>query len=123
VLTLAPPAASTSPADAQTVPQRECGGQPCCGDPPRPCGSGPGPQRAKTGAIVVEQVVGSCTVFVDGKKWPEGGTLKAVRVVPAGMHTVDCRAASGATLFSRRLEVDIGRENAAVLGAVARSSA
>jgi hypothetical protein len=51
-----------------------------------------------------------CTVFVDEKEWPEGSRLHASRFVPPGMHTVECRGPSGGVLFSRRLEVAIGRE-------------
>ena len=65
---------------------------------------------ARTGAIVVEQVPGAeCAVYVDGQPWPEGRTLKASKLVSPGMHAVECRAPSG-VLFSRRLEVAIGRD-------------
>ncbi len=68
-------------------------------------------QRKTSGAIVVEQLAGSdCVVYVDGTAWPEGKKLKATRFVKPGMHTVECRAPSGATLFSRQLQVVVGRD-------------
>jgi hypothetical protein len=59
---------------------------------------------------VVDQVpAAECTVFVDGYEWPEGRRLRAFKFVLPGMHTIECRGPSG-LLFSRRLEVVIGRD-------------
>jgi hypothetical protein len=103
-------ASAAATANPGSPARNECGGQPCCGDPPQPCGSWLAEQRAKAGAVVMEQVPPTgCTVFVDGKEWPEGSSLHASRFVPPGMHTIECRGPSG-VLFSRRLEVAIGRD-------------
>jgi len=97
-------------------PGRECGGEPCCGDPPQPCGAWLAAQRARAGAIVVEQVPpAECTVFVDGQEWPEGRRLRAFRFVPPGLHTIECRGRAG-LLFQRRLEVAIGRDTPLLWG-------
>src|SRR5512134_2549429 len=48
-------------------PTMECGGQPCCGNPPRPCGEVLAPNA---GTIVIEQLMPSCEVLLDGRPWP-----------------------------------------------------
>jgi hypothetical protein len=103
--------AKTQPSKPAKSKEQECGGQPCCGDPPQRCDKWIAEQRKKLGAIVVEQLTGAdCIVFVDDKAWPEGKKLKAFQFVKPGMHTVECRATSGAPLFSRRLEVVVGKD-------------
>jgi hypothetical protein len=104
------PAAPAAPVDAGSPPPMECGAEPCCGDPPQPCGSWLAEQRTRNGALVIEQVpTAECTVFLDGEPWPEGRTFRAFKFVAPGTHTVECRSSSG-VLFSRTAEVELGRD-------------
>jgi len=99
-----------APVDAASLAPMECGAEPCCGDPPQPCGAWLAEQRTRNGALVIEQVpAAECTVFVDGQEWREGRTFRAFKFVAPGMHTVECRSSSG-VLFSRTVEVELGRD-------------
>ena len=109
-----PPAASAAApgaeVDAGSAAPMECGAEPCCGDPPQPCGSWLAEQRTRNGALVIEQVpTAECTVFVDGDEWPEGRTFRAFKFVAPGTHTVECRSSSG-VLFSRTVEIELGKD-------------
>ena len=109
-LMTAPQAAGTVPVDAGSPAPMECGAEPCCDDPPQPCSSWLAEQRTRNGALVVMQVpTAECTVFVDGQEWSEGRTFRAFRFVAPGTHTVECRSSSG-VLFSRTVEVELGRD-------------
>jgi hypothetical protein len=89
---------------------QECAGEPCCGDPPRPCGAWLAEQRARNGAIVVMQApTAECTVFLDGQEWPEGRTFRAFRFVAPGRHTIECRSTAG-VISGRTVDVEPGQD-------------
>ena len=103
-------AAPVVPVDAGSPAPMECGAEPCCGDPPQPCGAWLAEQRTQNGALVVMQVpTTECAVFLDGQEWPEGRTFRAFKFVAPGTHTVECRSSSG-VLLSRTVEVELGKD-------------
>jgi hypothetical protein len=104
-----PPNALDDPSLVVPAPM-ECGGQPCCGDPPQPCGLWIERQKEKDGLVLIRQPAPEgCAVFLDGAAWLQGRQYGAFQFVPPGPHVVECRRPDGSVL-RRPVEAKLGEE-------------
>jgi hypothetical protein len=104
-----PPNALDDPSLVVPAPM-ECGGQPCCGDPPQPCGLWIERQKEKDGLVLIRQPAPEgCAVFLDGAAWLQGRQYGAFQFVPPGPHVVECRRPDGSVL-RRPVEAVVGQE-------------